>query len=376
MKTGQRVIARRATLITLMWCICLPSASCSPAPEAVQLEAHALTPLSLGSLRLLPSAAVAPPPARITSEVTLDQSQSFSLGTTSHGRLLHGVPLPEGLEALQARPISKRRRAIHGTRELIGVLERVAKAVARDWPGSVLFAGDVSAQEGGDIPHHVSHNSGRDVDLAFYMRDAAGRFRDRQDFVTVLRDGRGRDGRSSFDAARNWALVEGFVRDPKVQVQWIFVAQHLKDMMLAHAEEVGTDPKVLSRARRVLLQPRGAAPHDDHFHVRIYCSEHERLQGCLNNGSVHSWVDLHDDALAERIGHVLPFLKSPSTEEITYAITQIVRVRAQHAAPHIAPLKGHADPEIARLASDAHGFLTGKKTPPQWAHLTEEEVWE
>ena len=132
----------------------------------------------------------------------------------------------------------------------------------------------------------------------------------------------------------------------------------------------------MRRARRVLLQPRGAAPHDDHYHVRIYCGEHERLQGCLNNGSIHRWVDAFDKALATRIGHVLPFLASPSSEEVTYAITQIVRVRARQAAPHIEPLQGHKDPTIAKLATDAYGFLTGKRTPPQWAHLTEEEVWE
>jgi len=258
---------------------------------------------------------------------------------------------------------------------LVGVLERVATSVSAKWPGSLLFVGDVSAAEGGDIPHHVSHNSGRDVDIAFYMRGAGGRLRDGPDFLQIDLEGRSKDG-GTFDVLRNWALVEGLVRDPQVQVQWIFVAQHLRRMMLDYAATQQVDPTVLRRARRVLLQPRGAAPHGDHFHVRIYCSEHERLQGCLNNGAVHGWVEAHDAALARRIGHVLPFLRSSSVEEITYAITQIVRVRARQAAPHLAPLRGHSDPTIAQLASDAHGFLLGERTPPRWAHLTEEEVWE
>jgi len=256
------------------------------------------------------------------------------------------------------------------------MLGRVAKRVSRAWPGSVLYAGDVSAREGGDIAHHVSHNSGRDVDLAFYMRGRGGRIQDSGTFFHIDAQGKNRSGDLVFDSARNWTLVEGFVRDPQVQVQWIFVAQHLKDMMLAYAREEGVDATVLERAKRVLLQPRGAAPHDDHFHVRIYCSEHERLQGCLNNGSIHRWVDAYDEALARRIGHVLPFLESPSNEEIRYAITQIVRVRARQAAPHIEPLRRHADPDIARLASDAYGFLIGERTPPQWAHLSEEDAWE
>ncbi|MGB0588466.1 MAG: penicillin-insensitive murein endopeptidase [Myxococcota bacterium] len=311
-----------------------------------------------------------------TEEGALDQTKSFSLGTTSHGRLMHGIPLPEDHPSLRPRPVSQRRRAVHGTRDLIRVLERVATRVARDWPGSLLFAGDVSAEEGGDIPHHVSHNSGRDVDLAFYMRGAGGRIQDSAAFLRVAADGRATNGQAIFDVPRNWALVEGLVRDPHVQVQWIFVAQHLKDRLIEHGLQRGADALVVDRARRVLLQPRGAAPHDDHFHVRIYCSEHERLQGCLNNGSIHHWVDAFDKALATRIGHVLPFLESPSREEITYAITQIVRVRARQAAPHIEPLKRHNDPAIAQLATDAYSFLTGASTPPQWSHLTEEDVWE
>ena len=159
-------------------------------------------------------------------------------------------------------------------------------------------------------------------------------------------------------------------------MQWIFVAEHLEEMLLAHAEASKVDATVHRRARRVMLPPRDSSPHADHFHVRIYCSEHERLQGCLNNGARHQWVDLFDAALAERIGHVLPFLTSPSVDEVTYAITQIVRVRARQAAPHLAPLMTHANPEIAELATDAHGFLLGERTPPRWAHLTEDEVWE
>ena len=341
-----------------------------------EVEGAALVPLELGTAALLPSVAVAGPPALNPEFSALDQTRSFSLGTTSHGRLVHGVALPSDQEGLKIRPVSIRRRAIHGTRDLVELLGRVAARVSRAWPGSILYVGDVSAKEGGDIPHHVSHNSGRDVDLAFYMKGPNGVFRDGPTFHHIAPDGSVRERRLSFDVARNWSLVEGFIRDPKVQVQWIFVVQHLKDAMLAHAEKIGTDATVLRRARRVLLQPRGAAPHDDHFHVRVYCSEHERLQGCLNNGSIHSWVDAFDHALATRIGHVLPFLKSPSTEEITYAITQIVRVRARQAAPHVEPLQSHRDPIIAKLASDAYEFLTGARTPPQWSHLSEEDAWE
>ena len=375
MKTGQRVIARLVTRNALFFVFFALSA-CTTRPAVSEISGLGLGALELGSAALLPSVAVAAPPIIRVEEEVLDQAKSFSLGTTTHGHLVGGVPLPQDQEGMKVRPVSVRRQAIYGTRDLVELLGRVARRVSRAWPGSVLFVGDISAERGGDIPHHVSHNSGRDVDLAFYMRGAGGRIQDSGTFFHLDSSGRNRSQERVFDSARNWALVEGFVRDPHVQVQWIFVAQHLRDMMLTHARDIGADATVLERAERVLLQPRGAAPHDDHFHVRVYCSEHERLQGCLNNGSIHTWVNAHDEALARRIGHVLPFLESPNNEEITYAITQIVRVRARHAASHIEPLRAHKDPEIASLAEDAYAFLSGKRTPPRWAHLSEEEAWE
>ena len=34
--------------------------------------------------------------------------------------------------------------------------------------------------------------------------------------------------------------------------------------------------------RRVLHQPSDAPPHDDHFHVRIRCTQGERDEGCVD----------------------------------------------------------------------------------------------
>ena len=33
-------------------------------------------------------------------------------------------------------------------------------------------------------------------------------------------------------------------------------------------------------------QPGGAPPHDDHFHVRVYCSRTDRFHGCEDGGPV------------------------------------------------------------------------------------------
>jgi hypothetical protein len=179
-----------------------------------------------------------------------------------------------------------------------------------------------------------------------------------------------------FDTARNWALVEALLRNPEVEIQWIFVVDHLKKRMLAHAREAGADKDLISRARTVLMQPRDSSPHADHFHIRIYCGRAERLQGCLNNGRIHGWAEIHDDVVMARMGHVLPFLQSNSRDEILYAITTLVRLRARSAVSHIKQLRDYPDQDVREMVRDAVSFLSGARTPPRWAHLSDVEAGE
>lgn len=356
--------------------------------RADQQSAMALSVLDPGGALLLPAAAVrtAPLPAGDRGAFSRDEERflgdlaggrSYSIGTASRGYLVGGRALPTGVGSgpLAARPISVRRKAVHGTDELVGALERAAASVASRWPGSVLYAGDLSGERGGDLPGHASHNSGRDADLAFYLRDIGGRIADSSGFARVGADGLTAGG-ATFDAPRNWELVAALLRDPNVQLQWIFLARHLKDRLLAHARETEASAELITRAERVVRQPRDSSPHAGHFHVRVYCALEERVEGCLDYGATHEWIDTYDAALAERVGHVLPFLRRGSRDELTYAITRLVRLRVRAAADHVAPLIEHADPHVAALAEDAVGFLRGERTPPRWAHLREEDPGE
>jgi hypothetical protein len=38
-----------------------------------------------------------------------------------------------------------------------------------------------------------------------------------------------------------------------------------------------------------LHQPGDSAPHDDHLHLRIYCSQNDRPLGCVDRGPVRWW---------------------------------------------------------------------------------------
>ncbi len=374
----------------VLWCLvstCTPS---SPSSARDALRGRGVARLVVGDLALLPRAVLdrpvqpvadAPAGAEIPEWERpflrrLDVRRSYSLGTASRGYLVGGVPMPRDLPYLRPRVTAVRKNALWGTTETVALLVRVAKKVADGWPGSELWAGDISGPHGGDLSGHASHNSGRDVDLAFYMRDEAGRMADSARMLPIGNSGKARWGTLRFDVPRNWALVEAMIRDPHVQVQYVFVAHHLEALLLAHAQRQEVDPQVIERVKAVLREPLHAANHEDHFHIRLYCALHERVEGCVNYGVQHAWADSHREAIAQRVGEALPFLRTGRPREIRYAITRIVRLRARGAAAHLRPLLAHANDTVKALATDAIAFLEGRRTPPRWSHLTEEDPGE
>ena len=197
-----------------------------------------------------------------------ERPPSYSMGYANGGSLANGVRL---VEDARVRYLPGRRHH-HGTEELVAMLRRASAAVARDFPGSRLTVGDMSDHDGGPIGHHASHQSGRDVDIAFYARDARGRARVLDDYVSF--NGRGlpiAGGPWRFDVARNWAIVAALLEDPAVRVEHIFVSSPLRSLLIDHARSINARPMLLVRAQLVVHQPTHALPHTNHFHVRIAC---------------------------------------------------------------------------------------------------------
>ena len=178
-----------------------------------------------------------------------------------------------------------------GTWELVQVLQRAAHRVQRRLPGARLSIGELSRPRGGEIAGHHSHESGRDVDIGFYMLDAQGRPYD-QAFAFAAFDAQGRGKGPNralrFDVARNWELVQKLVTDGDARVQFAFVAPHLKRLLLAEGKRRGARKVVLDRAARVMARPSGRHPHDNHFHVRIYCGPRERPR-CVDRPPYWPW---------------------------------------------------------------------------------------
>ena len=115
------------------------------------------------------------------------------------------------------------------------------------------------------------------------MRDTAGRIADSSAMIPIRPDGSSAWGDQHFDTARNWVLIEELLRDPSIQVQWIFVAHFIERMLLEHATETGVSETLRERAAAVMKEPSKSSPHKEHFHVRIYCSLEERIENTTKN---------------------------------------------------------------------------------------------
>lgn len=212
-------------------------------------------------------------------------NDSVSIRSPSEGRLEHGVPLPLEGAGFRHRPRSHDRR--YGTEELVGALVRAARAVQEALPGSELTIDDLSVREGGDLPGHASHRNGRDVDVSFYLLGENGKPR-RGGSIPLDPEGRGTDYKDLeapaddepvvLDVPRTWKFVEALLLDEEVLVQRIFVVEHLRTMLLEHARRIHAPEHAIGLFEEVTCQP--SFPHDDHMHIRVFCSAEDVRAGC------------------------------------------------------------------------------------------------
>lgn len=223
---------------------------------------------------------------------------SISHGVVTEGRLRHPSKLPASGRGYMVPQEWRGRRRSYGTDELIAAIERAAAVVQGGDSRVVLGVADISSRRGGDITGHGSHESGRDVDLLFYTVDKRGRplrppslemlhFRaDGRVFVPMSLEEGYREpnyARRRFDDARNWGLVEALLTDPTIRIQWIFVSDPLRTRLLDWAVAHARPSWVVDYASVVMRQPRTSKAHDDHFHVRLYCSRRDRIYGCVDS---------------------------------------------------------------------------------------------
>ena len=190
-----------------------------------------------------------------------------SVGVPWSGRLLNATRLRVGDGAHIRRPY----RA-WGTRTTVDFTQRAIEETIELFPKAhVLAIGDISAQGGGQISDHQSHQSGRDVDLGLYYKRKPNGYP--TGFVNATED--------NLDCAAMWTLLSKFVstanKDGGVQV--IFLDHDVQGIIYRWARDHGVSDRKLSRIFQY-AHGRGAGAglirhvrnHANHIHVRFRCA--------------------------------------------------------------------------------------------------------
>jgi penicillin-insensitive murein DD-endopeptidase len=248
-----------------------------------------------------------------------------SVGAPHHGVLTHAVELPpEGKGYVRYRRYGQNH---WGIPRLVHALEKTAAVVADEMPGGApLVIGDLSAKDGGKIPHHQSHRTGRDVDLPWFVTTPGGAPVKNPGFVPVGTDGLAKledgGGYVRLDVPREWRLVKELVTSKEIDVQWMFCSHEVEALLVEYARARGEPPELVWHVETILMQPGDSLAHDDHIHMRIACTPEETVLGCEGGGPRWEWLpalpELPDDEEAlEDLGQEDPLRLT--SEESSFA---------------------------------------------------------
>jgi murein endopeptidase len=189
-----------------------------------------------------------------------------SIGAPWAGRLHDPARLPDGDGYVIRRPW----RAF-GTSKAVELVERVVTEWREQFPEShVLAIGDLSAEHGGAITEHHSHQSGRDADIGLIYNEKPRGYP--ESFIDATED--------NLDCEATFALVEAFAETAKEDggAQMMFLDFKVQGMLYRWAKEHDVDEDKLDR----LFQfPHGRGSmagmvhhepnHANHLHVRFRC---------------------------------------------------------------------------------------------------------
>ncbi|MBW1762257.1 MAG: penicillin-insensitive murein endopeptidase, partial [Deltaproteobacteria bacterium] len=202
--------------------VCAAATGCSgakkPAP-APRVEAPAPGP----------TLTVAPQAPSGAGAIDWSVFDSVSLRNPNDGSLRGGVPLPLTAPGLRFNP-ARNPSTRYGTIEMVRGLVDAGGRVEKELGGIPATINDLSYEEGGPIPHHRSHQSGRDVDVLFYQLgpdgnpiESVGAFFDPSGAGVDFRDlaDPSDDVALQLDVPRTWLFLQALIEDEEAQLQHI-----------------------------------------------------------------------------------------------------------------------------------------------------------
>ena len=157
----------------------------------------------------------------------------------------------------------KRPHNSYGTRGTVQLIAKVFERYRRKYKGPKVIMGDLSKKGGGHLAGHVSHQTGRDVDIGWVFKKGKG---STKRFVN--------GNATNLDVRRSWALVHGFLETEKVE--FIFIDYGVQKLLYEEAVKRRVSkqklaqwfqyPRPKARLYGIVRHWKG---HGDHMHIRF-----------------------------------------------------------------------------------------------------------
>lgn len=194
-----------------------------------------------------------------------------SIGRASSGQLVGGVNLDcDGDDKGSGWVVLARRVHTYGTPETIRIIQQAGKAYrtyfrSRKQKYPPLAIGDLSRRDGGPLPPHLSHQSGRDVDVGVInvRNKTPGAF-----IHTTP---------NTMDTLKTWVMMKSFLDTG--EVQYIFMARSLVDEIKTYVSRIYAKD---ARKRRHYMRffdthvIAGDGEHYSHVHIRFKCPKGDK----------------------------------------------------------------------------------------------------
>lgn len=206
-----------------------------------------------------------------TALATVDASgdNGHSIGVPWAGRLREPAKLPPGDGYVIRRPARS-----FGTRTTVDLVGHVVTLFRRQFPDAhVLAIGDLSAEHGGPITDHHSHQSGRDADIGLVYKTKPAAYP--ESFVDATE--------ANLDCAATLAIIRGFARTAHENggVLMMFLDYDVQGILVRWGQANGVDDATLG----LFQYPHGRSysdalirhvpNHANHVHVRFRCASDE-----------------------------------------------------------------------------------------------------
>lgn len=281
---------------------------------------------------------------------------SISVGTVTQGYLARGAEIAfEGPHHAILKRIRKRHTRFTSD-EMRDLLMCVAKRVVAKHPEQKLHLGNLSRRGGGDIPWSVSHNNGRDADIAFLGKNADGTAAEPHHLYHFNRRLEATDSPEPmvFDVAANWTMIKALLQCPKrVPLRKLFIANWLRYPILRYARAAKEPKETRYAAAALLRQPRRTSPHSDHLHLRIGCPTDDVAEGCLERGRAPDSAIGQHRAVRARLPKLRQAITSEDAGTRRAAVYLLGLYQDSVSVPHFVRLLSDTDSSVRQTAVES-----------------------